>query len=334
MSCGSVVSSAQAGSVGPGGAASGTRIAVVGAGAWGTALAVQCLRAGAEVTLWARDVGRAERTPRLAGFALPAGVLVQALPEQADAILLCVPMQSLRAVTGAMRPRVPLVACCKGVEADTGLLPLEVLAELHPGQPTAVLSGPNFAHEIAAGQPAASVLAAVDPALRERLVGLLATPGFRLYGNDDVVGVQVGGAAKNVVAIAAGAVVGARLGENARAALVTRGLVEIGRLAASLGGRADTVAGLSGLGDLLLTCTGESSRNFRFGLALGRGERPAEAALAQAGVVEGAATAAALLARGRGLDLPVCAAVAGLVAGETGLDEAIAALLARPRRDE
>lgn len=332
----------------PGPAPRAARIAVVGAGAWGTALALHAARSGAQVTLWARDPVRAAAAPHWPGIALPPGMLGAALPEQADAILLAVPMQSLRAVASKLRPQAPLVLCCKGVETGTGLLPLEVLAQLHPGHPAAVLTGPNFAHEIAAGQPAASVLAAADPVLRARLVALLATPGFRLYGNDDPVGAQVGGAAKNVVAIAAGAVTGAGLGENARAALVTRGLAEIARLATALGGRADTVAGLSGLGDLLLTCTGPSSRNFRYGVALGRGLRPTQAApeppgagschigagVASGGVVEGVATAAALLRRAGALDLPICAAVAALVAGEITLADAITALLARARRDE
>jgi glycerol-3-phosphate dehydrogenase (NAD(P)+) len=310
------------------------RIAVVGAGAWGTALALHAGRTGARVSLWARDVARAAASPRLPGAVLPAGTLVAGLPGEADAVLLCVPMQRLREIAARLPPGGPLVLCCKGLESGTGLLPLEVVAALHPGRPAAVLSGPNFAREVAAGLPAASVLAAADPALRARLVALLATPAFRLYGNDDVAGVQVGGAAKNVVAIAAGAVVGAGLGENARAALVTRGLVEIGRLAQALGGRADTVAGLSGLGDLLLTCTGPSSRNYRFGLALGEGATPAEALDAQGAVVEGMATAGALVRRAAGVELPICAAVAALVAGEMTLAEAIAALLARARRDE
>jgi glycerol-3-phosphate dehydrogenase (NAD(P)+) len=213
-------------------------------------------------------------------------------------------------------------------------LPLEIVAELHPGRPAAFLTGPNFAHEVAAGQPAASVLAAADPGLRARLAGLLATPEFRLYGNEDAVGAQVGGAAKNVIAIAAGAVIGAGLGENARAALITRGLAELSRAAEALGGRPETVMGLSGLGDLLLTCTGPSSRNFSLGQALGRGAVLADVLAARSAVTEGVATAPALVARAGGVDLPVCRAVAALLAGQTTLRAAIAELLARPRRDE
>jgi len=253
------------------------RVAVIGAGAWGTALAVQAARAGNAVTLWARDPARAREiasareSPRLPGARLPDPVRVAAeMPEAADAVLLAVPMQHLRAIAGLLPPgRAPLVACAKGVEQGTLRLPLEVLAELHPHRPAAVLTGPNFAGEVAAGKPAATVVAAPDPALRARLADLLGTPGFRIYGNDDPIGAQVGGAEKNVVAIAAGAVIGAGLGENARAGLITRGLAELGRLAVALGGRAETVMGLSGLGDLLLTCTSAASRNFSLGLALG-----------------------------------------------------------------
>ncbi len=316
-----------------------SRVAVVGAGAWGTALALQALRAGCEVSLWARDpapLRASRRSPHLPGHTLPDAVaLLDALPGHSlDAVLMAVPVQHLRAVAAGLRTAAPLVACCKGVEAGTGCLPLEILADLHPACPGAVLTGPNFAHEVAAGLPAAAVLACADPALRGRLAAMVASPGFRIYGNDDPLGAGLGGAAKNVVAIAAGAVMGAGLGENARAALITRGLAELSRLAVAGGGRAETVAGLSGLGDLLLTCTGGASRNYTLGLALGRGESLADVLAGRSGVTEGVATAPALLARAAGVDLPVCAAVAALLAGRTRLDDAIAALLARPRRDE
>jgi glycerol-3-phosphate dehydrogenase (NAD(P)+) len=228
------------------------------------------------------------------------------------------------------------------VEQTTLRLPLEIAAAVRPGAPSAILTGPNFAHEIAAGLPAAAVVAASDAGVRGSIAALLGTPSFRLYGNDDPIGAQVGGAAKNVIAIAAGAVTGAGLGENARAALITRGLAELSRLAVALGGRAETVMGLSGLGDLLLTCTGPASRNYSLGLALGRGERLADVLAARSAVTEGVATAPALVARaaapgstpGASVDLPICAAVASLLAGRTTLAEAIAAILARPRRDE
>jgi glycerol-3-phosphate dehydrogenase (NAD(P)+) len=317
-------------------------VAVIGAGAWGTALAIQAARAGNHVTLWARDPARAgaiaasRENPHLPGVRLPEPIQVMSVPpEAADLALLAAPTQHLRTVLGLLAPGLaPLVVCAKGVEQATLRLPLEIVAEMHPGTPAAVLTGPNFAHEIAAGLPAAAVIAANDAALRETVAAALGTPSFRLYGNDDPIGAQVGGAAKNVIAIAAGAVIGAGLGENARAALMTRGLAELARLATALGGRAETVMGLSGLGDLLLTCTGAASRNYSLGLALGRGERLADVLAARSSVTEGVATAPALVARAQGVDLPVCAAVASLLAGRTTLAEAIAALLARPRRDE
>ncbi len=317
-------------------------VAVIGAGAWGTALALQAARAGCLVRLWARDPERAaaiavsRENPRLPGFRLPDTVSVGAPAPEAEAILLAVPVQHLRAVLAFLpEGAAPLVCCAKGMEAESLQLPLEILAEQRPGASCAVLTGPNFAHEIAAGLPAAAVIATADPGLRARLSGLLASPGFRLYGNDDPVGAQVGGAAKNVVAIAAGAVIGAGLGENARAALITRGLAEIGRLAIALGGRADTVAGLSGLGDLLLTCTGAASRNYSLGLAIGRGEDAHAVLAARSAVTEGAATAPCLVARARraGLELPVCEAVAMLLAGRLTLEQAMQRLLARPRGD-
>jgi glycerol-3-phosphate dehydrogenase (NAD(P)+) len=258
-----------------------------------------------------------------------------------DATLLTVPVQFVRTVLPHL-PVAPLVISAKGLEAGTLRLPLEIAAEVRPDLPAAVLTGPNFAHEIAAGLPAASVIAALDAALREKIAGMLGTASFRLYGNDDPIGAQVGGAAKNVIAIAAGAVIGAGLGENARAALITRGLAELSRLAVGLGGRAETAMGLSGLGDLLLTCTGTASRNYSLGVALGRGERLADVLAARSSVTEGVATAPALVARaqgpgsasGAGVEMPICAAVALLLAGRITLTEAIASLLARPRRDE
>jgi glycerol-3-phosphate dehydrogenase (NAD(P)+) len=316
-------------------------VAVVGAGAWGTALAVHLARAGHPVRLWARDpapLRAARESAHLPGVALPDLVeVVDALPG-GEVVLLAVPTRHLRAVAAGLPPGGVLVACCKGVEQGTGLLPLETLAETWPGRPAAVLTGPNFAGEVAAGLPAAAVVAADDPGLREHLAGLLGGPAFRLYGNADPLGAQIGGAAKNVVAIAAGCVSGAGLGENARAALVTRGVAELSRLVAALGGRAETAAGLSGLGDLVLTCTGRASRNFRLGEALGRGVPLARALAGLGGVAEGAVTASALLARatkGESLvDLPICTAVAALLDGRLGVAAAVAALLARPRRDE
>ncbi|WP_135467863.1 NAD(P)H-dependent glycerol-3-phosphate dehydrogenase [Crenalkalicoccus roseus] len=324
------------------------RLAVLGAGAWGTALAMQAARAGAAPVLWARDPARAaalarERENRryLPGLRLAETVAVTedlgAAMAGAAFVLVAVPAQHLRAVLRRLPgPPAPLVLCAKGVERETLRLPLEVAAELWPGVPAAVLSGPNFAHEIARGLPAAAVVASRDAALRGRVGDLIGSPGFRLYGGDDPVGVQVGGAAKNVIAIAAGAVIGAGLGENARAALVTRGLAELSRLAVALGGRPETAAGLSGLGDLLLTATGPASRNTALGMALGQGRSLEEALAATRGVAEGVATAPALVARaaGVGVELPICQAVAELLAGGLTVGEAMARLLARPRRDE
>jgi glycerol-3-phosphate dehydrogenase (NAD(P)+) len=260
--------------------------------------------------------------------------MAQAL-DGAAAVLLAVPVQHLRAVVGMLPPGVaPLVVCAKGVEAGTLRLPVEIVAALQPERPVAVLSGPNFAAEIAAGLPAAAVLAAADRTCRTVLIDLLRTPAFRLYGNDDVVGVQVGGAAKNVIAIAAGVVIGAGFGENARAALVTRSLAELGRLAAALGGQPETVMGLSGLGDLLLTCTGAVSRNYSLGVALGRGDALAAVLAERTAVTEGVATAPALLARAGAVEMPICAAVAAVLDGSATPRQAMAALLSRSLRDE
>ncbi len=317
-------------------------VAVIGAGAWGTALAIQALRAGRAVTLWARDPDRAaaiassRHNPRLPGHALPAPIAVTTQPPAADLVLLAVPLQHLREIAARLPPGGPVVVCAKGVEANTLQLPLEILAEALPARPAAVLTGPNFAREIAAGLPAAAVVAAADAEVRTAVVTALATPQFRLYGNDDPIGAQVGGAAKNVIAIAAGAVAGAGLGENARAALVTRGLAELARLAAALGGRAETVAGLSGLGDLLLSCTSPTSRNYALGIELGAGRPLAEILASRTSVTEGVATAPALVARAAqaGAPVPICEAVAAVLGGRLTLRQAIDALQARPLRPE
>lgn len=307
-------------------------VTVVGAGAWGTALALQAHRAGSAVALWARTPLADRRSPHLPGHRLPEGIaLLDRIP--AGPAIVAVPTQHLRAILGRLSEG-PFLLCCKGVEHGTGLLPLEVLATLHPDTPGAVLTGPNFAHEVAAGLPAASVVASSHAALRADFTALLGSASFRLYGNDDPVGAQLGGATKNVMAIAAGAVIGAGLGENARAAVLTRGLAELGRLVGAQGGRAETVSGLSGLGDVLLTCTGAASRNYRCGLALGRGETLAAILAATDGVIEGVATAPALLRRAGAVDMPVVAAVVALLEGTTTLAGAIAALMTRPMRDE
>ncbi|WP_323991204.1 MULTISPECIES: NAD(P)H-dependent glycerol-3-phosphate dehydrogenase [Nguyenibacter] len=313
-----------------------TRIAVIGAGAWGIALAVQAARAGARVHLWARHPesltpGRA--LPRLPQVVLPESITVTGeMPREADAVLLAVPMQHLRAVLAHVPAAGPMIACCKGVERDTLALPLEVIAERFPGLPRAVLSGPNFAHEVAQGLPTAAVLAGGELAPARDLADHLTTPEFRLYASDDAIGVQVGGAAKNVIAIAAGATIGAGLGENARASLITRGLAELGRLSQGLGGRAATLSGLAGVGDLILTCTGASSRNFSLGLALGQGESLETILRHRTTVAEGVSTAPAILALARRHDIavPVIETVSLLLAGDIGMAEARDRLLSRP----
>jgi glycerol-3-phosphate dehydrogenase (NAD(P)+) len=318
-----------------------SKLAVVGAGAWGTALALHGIRAGHRVALVARDAASAStiaakrENQRLPGFLIPDALELRHDIPDADLLLWVMPTQHLRSsLLRLQRVGEAIVVCAKGVEAETHLLPLEVVNDVSPGRPLAVLTGPNFAHEVAQGLPAATVVASADAGLREQVRAMLGTNTFRLYGNDDPIGAQLGGAAKNVIAIAAGAVIGAGLGENARAALVTRGLSELRRLAVALGGRAETVMGLSGLGDLLLTCTGASSRNFSLGLALGRGKSLSGVLANRTGVTEGVPTAAALVARAGPVDLPICRAVADLLAGVKTLDLAIAQLLSRPQRDE
>ena len=322
-------------------------VAIFGAGAWGTALAIQAARAGNRVTLWGRDATRArsmqesrENALHLPGIALPDSITVTADAHQAldraELALLVIPAQHLETVLNTLPPLPPSLVAAKGVTKHGLRLPLEILQQARPDLACGILSGPNFAAEIAAGLPAAAVIASTDAALRDSAAAILATPAFRLYGQDDPVGAQIGGAAKNVIAIAAGAVIGAGFGENARAALVTRGLSEIARLAVALGGRAETVSGLSGLGDLLLTCTGPSSRNFSLGHALGQG-RTLEAILAgRSSVTEGVATAPALLTRaaGAGVDMPITRAVAAVLEGRTDVQGAMRALLARPLRPE
>lgn len=319
------------------------KIAVLGAGAWGTALAVRLAAGGAQVALWMRNPAAAgtmaaerQNRARLPGVPLPPSVrptgdLADALA-QARVVLLAAPVVGLRGVAQAAReawPRgAPVVLCAKGFEAESLLLPHEVMGQALPGVPAAALTGPTFAHEVARGLPAAAVLAGAPLAL--------AMPRFRLYPSADIFGAEVGGAVKNVIAIAAGVVIGAGLGENARAAIVTRGLAEIARLAVALGGRAETVSGLSGLGDLMLTAAGAGSRNFSLGIALGQGKTLAEVLAARTAVTEGVATAPAALARARaaGVELPVTEAVADLLAGRAPVGELAERLLNRPARGE
>jgi glycerol-3-phosphate dehydrogenase (NAD(P)+) len=321
-----------------------TTFGVIGAGAWGTALA-STLAGNGPVTLWAReaDVDAAINTTRensvfLPGIPLPAGITATAnLADMAACtiILVVVPAQHLRSVlaSAAIPAATPLVLCAKGIEAGSHEFMVEVAQSLVPN-PIAVLSGPSFAAEVAKGLPCAITLACSDGALGERLVAAMARPTFRLYQSDDVVGAEIGGAVKNVLAIACGVVDGAGLGLNARAALIARGFAEMTRFGVARGARAETLAGLSGLGDLVLTCSSENSRNFRLGVGLGQGRSLADL-LAGPAVAEGAATAPVLVeaARAAGIEMPISEAVAALLAGAS-VRETISALLARPLKAE
>jgi glycerol-3-phosphate dehydrogenase (NAD(P)+) len=323
-------------------------IAVVGAGAWGTALANAAARAGREVTLIARDpdharemAGERQNRRRLPGVMLEAGVTPTADLARAGAaraVLLVTPAQTCAAMAEAlglvMKPATPLVLCAKGIDRASRLFLGDIIADLLPRQPFGVLSGPSFAEDVSRGLPTAVVLAAADAVIAEALAGALSGTTFRVYHGTDVRGVEIGGAAKNVLAIACGAVIGRGLGESARAALVARGFAELTRFARAYGAEPQTLMGLSGLGDLVLTASSLKSRNYAFGEALGRGLGVAEASGGK--LAEGALTAAALvdLADARGIDMPIARQVAALVAGEVSLDAAITALMSRPARTE
>jgi glycerol-3-phosphate dehydrogenase (NAD(P)+) len=319
-------------------------VAVIGAGAWGTALAGVAARAGRDVVLYARQPERAAEiaatraNPKLSGARLDANVEVTgdiARAAAADIILIATPAQNLRDAVAALAPHLaratPVVACAKGIERGTHKFMTEVIAETARDAMPAILSGPSFAQDVARGLPTAVTLAAKDEALAGALVQALGSPTFRPYHTSDVRGVEIGGAAKNVLAIAAGIVVGRKLGASAQAALTTRGFSELARLGRACGARSETLAGLSGLGDLILTCSSPQSRNFTLGIALGRGERPARDKLA-----EGEFTAPVLieLAASQAVDMPVSQAVAAILSGATTIDEAIESLLTRPFKAE
>lgn len=327
------------------------RIGVVGGGAWGTALALAALRAGRETLLWAREPAvveamslRRENRDYLPGVPLPDALRVTgdlADLGDCDAVLLVSPAQHARSVTARMapllKPGAPVVVCAKGIELDSHALMSEAVgAALPAGNPVAILSGPTFAAEVARGLPTAVTLACADEALGRALVTALGSHTFRPYRSDDVIGSQVGGAVKNVLAIACGVVEGRRLGDNARAALITRGLAEITRLALALGGRVETLMGLSGLGDLTLTCSSLQSRNMSLGAALGAGKALSEILAARRSVAEGVYTTAAVvgLAAKLGVDMPICTAVDAILNRGAGLDETIEGLLSRPFRGE
>jgi glycerol-3-phosphate dehydrogenase (NAD(P)+) len=319
-------------------------VAVIGAGAWGTALAAVAARAGRDVVLYARNVASAAEiaatraNPKLLGTRLDASVEVTddiALAAAADIILVATPAQNLREAVTALAPHLarakPVIACAKGIERATHKFMTEVIAEAAPDAKAAILSGPSFADDVARGLPTAVTLAAGDEMLASALVQALGSSTFRPYHTSDVRGVEIGGAAKNVLAIAAGIVVGRKLGASAQAALTTRGFSELVRLGRACGARGETMSGLSGLGDLILTCSSPQSRNFALGMALGRGEQPPPGKLA-----EGEFTAPVLieLAASQDVDMPVSNAVAAILSGAVTIDAAIESLLTRPFKAE
>lgn len=323
---------------------------VIGGGAWGTALAQVCARAGLETILWAReaevvaDVNAGhENKLFLAGVALEPSIRATGdLADLAgsDFILAVPPAQHMRATLTAFAPHVrdglQILLCSKGVEQGSLKLMTDVLAETLPQARPAVLSGPSFAGEVARGLPTAVTLACPDEGCATELGEAIATPTFRPYFATDMIGAEAGGAIKNVLAIACGIVEGRGLGRSAHAALITRGFSELTRVAVALGGEAETVAGLCGLGDLVLTCSSPQSRNMSVGLALGRGQTLEEALAGKLSVAEGVASAPAVrqLANKLGVDVPICEATAAILAGEIGVDEAIMGLLSRPLREE
>jgi glycerol-3-phosphate dehydrogenase (NAD(P)+) len=319
-------------------------VSVIGAGAWGTALAGVAARAGRDVMLYARSpesaagIAATRANPKLSGVRLDASVKVTndlALAAAADLILIATPAQNLREAVTALAAHLakatPVIACAKGIERGTHKFMTEVIAESAPDAVSAILSGPSFALDVARGLPTAVTLAAKDETLASALVQALGSSTFRPYHTSDVRGVEIGGAAKNVLAIAAGIVVGRKFGASAQAALTTRGFSELVRLGRACGARSETMAGLSGLGDLILTCSSPQSRNFALGMALGRGEqRPADK------LAEGEFTAPVLieLAASQNIDMPVSNAVAAILSGTATIDEAVESLLTRPFKAE
>jgi glycerol-3-phosphate dehydrogenase (NAD(P)+) len=321
-------------------------IGVAGAGAWGLALANAAAAAGRAVLVWGRDadalaaLARTRTSPHLPGVALARAATVASeigALAAADAVLLVVPAQGAREAAARLAERLaprPLIVCAKGIERGSQRFMTEVVAEAAPGWPAAILSGPSFAADVAGGLPTAVTLASADAALARALAAALSGPNLRLYHSTDPRGVEIGGAAKNVLAIACGVTAGLGLGASAGAALIARGFAELRRFAAAFGARPTTLMGLSGLGDLVLTCSTTQSRNFAFGQALGRGASVAEASAGK--LVEGALTAAALvqMARARSVDMPISAAVEALVDGRVDAAHAVGALLARPLKGE
>ncbi len=324
------------------------KIGIIGGGAWGTALAIAVRRSGLQVVIQAREpevveaINQSHRNPYfLPHIDLDPAIEATTDPATAtDAVLLVTPAQHLRGVCQTLAPDwpvgVPAVICAKGIEQGTCALMSEVVAETLPGVPFAVLAGPTFAAEVARDMPTAVTLASADPGLTEKLAAALGTPRLRIYRTGDLIGAQLGGAVKNVLAIACGIVEGRNLGQNARAALITRGLAEIVRLGLAKGAQTDTLMGLSGLGDLTLTCTALQSRNYSLGVALGRSEALAAILESRASIAEGVFTASSVtdLARRLDVDMPICTAIDGVLNHYADIDAAIAGLLSRPFKPE
>ena len=323
------------------------RLGVIGGGAWGTALAQVAASGGRETLLWAREAevvdainNRHENPVFLAD--VPLNPSIRATTDfshlqSCDTWLVVTPAQHMRAVLKQAGDCArPIVLCSKGIEEGSGELLHKVAMEACPNARIAVLSGPTFAHEVAKGLPTAVTLAADDTALAEQLRDQIAQPTFRIYVSNDVAGAEIGGAVKNVLAIACGVVEGKRLGQNARAALIGRGFAEMTRFGMAFGARRETLVGLSGLGDLVLTCSSTSSRNYSLGKGIGEGRSAAELLADRKTVAEGAFTAPvlALLAREKGIDMPIVDAVDALVAGRANVDEVLGALLSRPPKAE
>ena len=322
-------------------------IAVIGAGAWGTALAQAAALAGRRVRLWGRDASvlqdikaRRENTRYLPGTHLHSGIEVESELSSSlrcQLALLVIPAQALRQVCLSLcadiGTDVPIVICAKGIEQGTQKFMTEVAADILPDNPVAILSGPSFAGDVVQGLPTAVTVAAQDNQLAIDIGEALATQTFRLYHSQDVRGVEIGGAAKNVLAIACGIAEGSRLGASAKAALIARGFAELRRFAAAFGAQDETLMGLSGLGDLVLTCSSAQSRNFRFGIALGQGTHPDSSA---GKLVEGVFTAYVLdsMARDAGIEMPIVAAVNAVLQGKLDVGAAISGLMMRPQKSE
>ena len=325
-------------------------VGIIGAGAWGTALAIVARRAGRDVLVWAHEAetvsainDRHCNEVFLPG--VPLDPAIEATDRFADAaicdmLLMVTPAQHFRAIASELKPIVregqPLVICSKGIEQATGKLMSQIAAELLPGTATSVLSGPSFAGDVASGRPAAVTMSTEEEELGRALSHALSHPPFRCYWSNDLIGAEIGGAAKNVYAIAAGIVAGKALGASAHAGLVTRGFAEMARFAVALGAKLETLIGLSGLGDLVLTCGSPQSRNMSLGVAIGEGKSAEEVLASRLTVTEGVATAGAMaeIARARGIELPIAEAVHAVLSGRMTVDAAIGGLLARPLRSE